>query len=228
MNANYDIWDSNPERLSLKRLRYDVEQTLAEAQNKMIAKKGSFQLFVEHHWLYFDKEVQIVLMERHPEITSWVRHKEIHYAVDAYLWAEQYVFTAYSEGDAFTKDAFICAKFANPFFVEDLHWFSRLLVAMSRAVESTPEDPNAEGITNKTRLQVWRNHIFQKSVPPEKWLEGTTQGDLARKEADLSITSTASALSATRKTIFKKWQPSWEAELASLNYLIEKWWFSHS
>src|ERR1044072_7491190 len=68
-----------------------VKETLDAAETKQ---QRPVSLFLEWHYPCFQKNIQTILMERHPE-----KHMQFKsapwYPIDAYLWAEQHVWAGY-------------------------------------------------------------------------------------------------------------------------------------
>src|SRR5437016_12712095 len=83
------IFDPDPRREILLHALREVQQMLEAPAERM-----QVSLFLPTHYPFFDEAVQSILMERHPE--KW-RGGTSCYAVDAYLWAEQYGWIGYSE-----------------------------------------------------------------------------------------------------------------------------------
>lgn len=84
-------------------------------------------LFIETNYPFFDKAVQIVMDQRHPD--KWSGSAE--YAIHAYLCAEQMVWKAFDQS-AFKALLRIEDQY---FLSRDIGWFCRLVATISDAVE---------------------------------------------------------------------------------------------
>ena len=109
----------------LGQARDEVAKMLEESNGQ----QQELSRFLELHYPFFDNDVQKVTNERHP---SKKHSPYIEYAADACLWAEQYAWMAYGPNKNIL-DFSIHAEF---FFVNDLNWFSRLLVAITAGIEA--------------------------------------------------------------------------------------------
>ena len=187
-------------------------------------------LLLEQHYPFFDNDVQSILWERHPEQEPKV--EDYAYAVDAYLWAEQYGWIAYDDSEyIFNKDSQFIDYHASFFLTRDLLWFSRLLTAIAADIErcigyaqGDTDDPSHETI-----LQTWRNFYVsgcgdETIKKPAHWLEGTAfHAKSNYKDADPmpSFRVSASKINKKRRAILKSWLPCWKAELELLSYLLQ-------
>jgi hypothetical protein len=113
MNSQHETdVDPDPEREILLRAHREVQQILQARQEQTEVK-----LFLPLHYPFFDKNVQRVLLERHPTNCP----KAGCYAGDAYLWAEQYAWIAYRDL-AIRSHGGVAAQ-ASFYFAYDLRWF---------------------------------------------------------------------------------------------------------
>ena len=187
--------------------------------------KKPLTLFLEGHYPFFDKKVQRILMERHPE--CWAAYPGAPgYAVDAYIWAEQYVWTSYD--DSPLRSCAALEEFADFYFVHDLSWFARLLASIAAAVEKVLRF-GAGGATLETRLQSWRNarsDFRADPGPPSTWLEGThflgCMAKSTKPKAMNSIRATASRINHDHKDIFRAWYPVWKHALEQLEQQLKR------
>jgi len=210
------IFDSDPSREILLIARREVQQMLRAPEEPT-----NVSLFLPTHYPFFDKVVQSVLRERHP--AQW--RGMINYAVDAYLWAEQYGWIAYS--DFPLRSPVSIEDHASFYFTYDLRWFSRLLTAVANSIESTLRVKTVE-VPRATLLQAWVNSFSDIEKRPSLWLEGTRMVENARKGSQSnpenqrnSIRVSAAKLNRARRKLFAQWQPCWEAELRHLDVLLK-------
>jgi hypothetical protein len=195
----------------------ETEQIVQEWEGSLSIEPLS--LFLEGHYPFFDRQVQDILSERHPDrFAAWER--DCPYAVDAYIWAEQYAWIAYD--DTPFRTVSIAEEFAGFYFVHDLHWFSRLLTAIAVAVERILAARGGQA-SHEERLQIWRNILSQEppsDPPPSKWLEGNRFIDNHSKEHRVkqsnSLRASASRINRHRRATFRRWAPLWKAEIESL------------
>jgi hypothetical protein len=167
----------------------------------------------------FDRQVQGILSERHPDrFAAWQR--DCPYAVDAYIWAEQYAWIAYDDSPFRTVS--VVEEFAGFYFVHDLHWFSRLLTAIGAVVERILAASGGQA-SHEERLQIWRNILSQEpscDPRPSKWLEGNrfiaNRSKKDRVKQSNSLRASASRINRQRRTTFRHWAPLWKAEIESL------------
>ncbi len=190
----------------------EVQQMLEAPGERM-----QVSLFLPTHYPFFDEAVQSILMERHPE--KW--RDMPYYAVDAYIWAEQYGWIGYS--DFPLKSPVSIEEHASFYFTYDLCWFSRLLTAIAKSIESILQVNPAEA-PRATLLQGWLNTFSETSKRPSLWLEGTPLQENASKDnaekRRNSIRVSAAKVNRRRRTIFAHWRGCWEAELRHLESLL--------
>src|SRR5258708_34259908 len=106
---------TDPQSGILSRARWEVKEIIKAPREKLRVNR-----FPQIHYPFFHETVQAVLMERHPE--NW---QDIpYYAVDAYLWAEQYGLAAY--GSSPLRSSVALETQASFYFAYDLRWFARL------------------------------------------------------------------------------------------------------
>jgi len=182
-------------------------------------------LFLHLHYPFFDDMVQAILMERHPNNCPKV---EPWYSVNAYLLAEQYALTALSDDPFGQIEFYLISGAAHFLFINDLKWFSHLLIAMTDAVAIFHNNTIPDLPFWSLKLQGWNNRFPEGTKRPERWLEGT-EYLAACKEYNLkhpdknrtsSITVSASRETGRRKKIFKIWLPCWQSNLQRLDTLL--------
>src|SRR6266404_6310848 len=83
---------------------------------KRDAPEEPLSLFLEGHYPFFDERVQSILLERHPDRFA-TSQADWPYAIDAYIWAERYAWTAYDDSPFKTGRSF--EEFADFYFVND-------------------------------------------------------------------------------------------------------------
>jgi hypothetical protein len=183
-------------------------------------------LFLEGHYPFFDEQVQLILLERHPD-QCLAYQGDPAYAVDAYIWAEQYAWIAYD--DSPFKTCLFVEEFAGFYFVHDLRWFARLLVAIADVLERILRFA-PERATHEARLQIWRNDRAQRpeSEPkPLSWLSGTSfilkAAKKTRTNQANSIRASAGRINHKRRIIFGRWFPLWKAEIRHLRRQLLAW-----
>ena len=187
-------------------------------------------LFLEQHYPFFDEEVQSILRARHPDHEPRVV-RDSAYAMDAYLWAEQYGWLAYD--DSSFKDSQFIDHHASLYLTGDLRWFSRLLTGIAAAIEKCihcAQSGPGLGTTHEIRLQRWRNFYVvtegnEEIKKPNQWLAGTKFGATAirykGRSPNPSLRVSAARINKQRRTILKSWLPCWKAELRVLDDLLQ-------
>lgn len=202
-----------------------LTRALKETENIVQEWEGSLSveplsLFLEGHYPFFDRQVQGILSERHPDrFAAWKR--DCPYTVDAYIWAEQYSWIAYDDSPFRTVSVF--EEFAGFYFVHDLRWFSRLLTAIAAVVERMLAASGGQA-SHEERLQIWRNILSEQppsNPPPSKWLEGNrfiaNRSRMDRVKLSNSLRASASRINRHRRATFRHWAPLWKAEIKHLN-----------
>ena len=145
--------------------------------------------------------------------------RDPEFAIDAYLWAEQYAWIAYDDGTI--KSTLFVDEHASFFMAYDLHWFSRLITAVAGAVRCFYRfDPSSA--THEQRIQAWLNYFSDTEYVPKSWLEGTRFIARTKGVADPmpSIRVSAAKINAKRRKVFDLWRLCWEAELRHLDELV--------
>jgi hypothetical protein len=197
----------------------DVETTLAEAKSR---KSNRTTLFLERHWPFFEKQVQVILLQRHPDNWGYSTENPC-YPIDAYLLAEQYVWTTYDTVIGTTLHPI--DEIAEIFFLRDLRWFAQLLESVADVVEKTYDSPSSYQ-SHKQKLIFWQGNFKKHEKKPAKWFEGTSRIEFISKQRDTIINpsgtyrSTASKYNAKNRRRFAVWVPSWKAEVTLLKGMI--------
>ena len=170
-------------------------------------------LFLRLHYPFFDEAVQKILCERHFEISSDVRVPK-WYAVEAYLIGEQYALANcnYNPDDfGFYQNLNLIEGAAQEFFLLDLNWFARLLVAITDVFEKIKK---SDKYTHAFRMQVWINQFAHTDETPKTW------GAKIVKNGRNSLRVSVFNENKSRKKIFQSWIACWESELHRLNHLL--------
>ena len=217
MARKSNICQLDPHSRVLVSARDEVRRVIAACNQPTKA-----SLFLPEHYPFFGKRVQALLMERHPESRAKV---PLGYAVDAYLWAEQYGWISYD--DSPMRSPVLFEEFASFYFTSDLRWYSGLLNAVAECIElmlCTPEDGPREVV-----LQAWYNRFTGEGKIPSQWLEGTkavehakkmVQQNASAKDPRCSWRVSAARINEKRRSILQLWLPGWRAELKWLNQLL--------
>jgi hypothetical protein len=179
-------------------------------------------LLLTEHYPFFGEQVQAVLMERHPESPA---KAPLGYAVDAYLWAEQYGWISYENSPI--RSPVLFEEFASFYFTTDLHWYSRLLTAIAERIELMLS--NSQDGPREVVLQAWHNRFTSDGKIPSQWLEGTKAIEHAKKMVQESASAkdprdswrvSAARINRRRRSILELWLPGWRAELEFLDQIL--------
>jgi hypothetical protein len=190
--------------------------------------RTALSLFLEFNFPFVNLRVQKLLKERNPHSESATQFlKEIpHYPIDAYLLAEAIGWITCGEKE-FQSSLFPLMELSEFFFLHDLKWFSKLLIAVAEAIEKQiRKHPNA---SMPKLLQDW---CLNKPSSPSKWLERTAEGEakLEKLEEEYKkgkfvdprrIPIDAAQENKRRRSIFKEWASCWKAELRHLDIEIK-------
>ena len=194
-------------------------------------KRKEMSLFLEFNFPFLNLQVQKIMDERNPQSMSaskWLKENPC-YPIDAYLYAEIFGWIACGDKNLLSS-LFPFTEMTEWFFLHDLTWFSKLLVAVAEAIEKQIKiDPNA---SMSKLLQSWCLEREKLPVRPTKWLEGTPEGDAKLVEIKnfnnkpenvnpKRLPECAAQENAKRRKIFEKWVSCWQAELRSLDFAIK-------
>ena len=207
----------------LLRAKADIEEAVEASKAK--GTKQRLHLFLEWHYPFFDKRVQSILMERHPEKSPEFNCIPCH-AIHAFFWAEQGVWFAY--GPATLADVRVVTAIISPYFLHDLKWFLRLQTAIAENVENILNIRD-EYATHEMKLQAWRNVCADRDLHPSVWLDGTPflrkkkqqKEDRPGQNPMKSVRVSATKINKERRELFQKWLPCWEDELQLLTKLLQ-------
>ena len=210
-------------------LRESVAGILDEWERRPGERK-TLSLFLEFNFPFFNLKVQKILKERDPHsktANKWLK-KNPCYPIDAYLHAEMIGWIACGDKNILSS-LFPQLEMVEWYFLHDLKWFSRLLIAVVEAIEQQIKiDPDA---SMPKLLQAWCLQREKLPTPPGGWLQGTPEGEAKlaeiKKNEETSthinkkrIPDDAGQENAIRRRKFKKWVSCWQAELQGLDFEI--------
>jgi hypothetical protein len=209
-------------------LRDCVDGILSE-WDQPLGKIKALGLFLEFNFPFVNLGVRKILKERHPNAESaskWLKENP-QYPIDAYLVAEATAWIAFQE-KYIISSLFPITEMAEIFFLHDLKWYCKLLIAVTEAIEKQMKiDPKA---SMPKLLQDWCLKRDNLTKPPSKWLGDTPDGEAKSREINRSdkastplkerIRISAAQENERRREIFYDWQACWRAELRGLNLSI--------